>query len=94
MSIYKTSRYNDSEITYLSIVENGDLTPVVDYVFATLGTLTWADYVWRDGDRLEKVSQDFYSTPHSWWIIAEANPEIEDSLNIPPGRTIRVPKRA
>jgi hypothetical protein len=94
MSIYKTSRYNDSEITYLSIVENGDLTPVVDYVFATLGTLTWSDYVWRDGDRLEKVSQDFYSSPHSWWIIAEANPEIEDPLNIPAGRTIRVPKRA
>lgn len=94
MAIYKTSRYADSEIDYLSLVENGDLTPVVGYLFAELGTISWVDYTWKSGDRLEQISQNFYNTPYSWWIIAEANPEIEDALNIPAGYKIRVPKRA
>lgn len=94
MAIYKTSRYNTSEIDYVSLTENGDATPVVDYTFAELGLLTWSDYTWKNGDRLDIVSQTFYSTPYSWWIIAEANPEIEDVLNIPAGTVIRIPKRA
>ena len=94
MAIYKTSRYANSEIDYISLVENGDATPVVDYLFAELCTMSWTDYTWRNGDRLEQVSQSFYNTPYSWWIIAEANPEIEDTLNIPVGYKVRVPKRA
>lgn len=94
MGIYKTSRYADSEIDYVSLTENEDATPVLSYIFAELGTLSWTDYTWKDGDRLDKVSQDFYSTPYSWWIIMEANPEIEDVLNIPAGYTLRIPKRA
>ena len=94
MAIYKTSRYADSEIDYVSIVENGDATPVISYEFAELGQLTWTDYTWKSGDRLEQVSQNFYNTPYLWWIIAESNPEIEDILNIDAGAIIRVPKRA
>ena len=97
MAIYKTSRYADitsTEIDYVSLIEGGDATPVITYYFAELGQLTWTDYVWRNGDRLDKVSQDYYTTPFSWWIIAEANPEIEDIENIPAGYVLRIPKRA
>jgi hypothetical protein len=94
MPIYKNSRYNDSTIEYISLQEDGDTTAVVFYEFSELGELTWSDYTWEDGDRLESVSQTFYSTPTSWWLIAEANPEIEDCLNIPAGYVLRVPKRA
>jgi nucleoid-associated protein YgaU len=94
MAIYKTSRYNNSEIDYISTVENGDTTPVVFYSFSELGELSWAEYVWKSQDRLEQVAQAFYNNPNSWWLIAEANPEIEDVLNIPAGAVLRVPKRA
>ena len=94
MTILRTSRYNDSYVYYLSVIEDGDVTPVVSYDFGELGTLQWTDYVWRSGDRLDSIAQDNYRSPYSWWVIAEANPEIEDLLNIPSGTTIRVPRRA
>lgn len=94
MPIYKTSRYNDSTIDYISLEENGNTTSVVFYEFSELGELTWSEYTWKDGDRLESVAQNFYNAPTSWWLIAEANPEIEDILNIPSGYVLRVPKRA
>jgi hypothetical protein len=94
MTVLRNSRYNDSYIYYLSIVEEGNITPVVTYDFGDLGTLTWSDYVWREGDRLDNISQGNYRSPYSWWVIAEANPEIEDVLNITPGTIIRIPRRA
>jgi hypothetical protein len=94
MTVLRNSRYNDSYIYYIAIVENGNITPVVTYDFGELGTLNWSDYVWKDGDRLDNIAQGNYRSPYSWWIIAEANPEIEDILNISPGTVIRVPRRA
>lgn len=94
MTIYKSSRYVDSEIEYLSVVENGDVTPVVGYEFADLSVMSWIDYRWKSGDRLDLVSHQFYKTPLLWYLIAEANPEIEDVENIPAGYSIRIPKRA
>jgi hypothetical protein len=94
MTVLRNSRYNDSYIYYISVVEDGDITSVVTYDFGELGTLSWSDYVWQDGDRLDSIAQDNYRSPYSWWIIAEANPEIEDILNIVPGTVIRIPRRA
>lgn len=94
MSIYKSSRYAESEIDYLSVVQDGDVTPVVSYEFADLDKMSWVDYTWKGGDRLDTVSHQFYKTPHLWYLIAEANPEIEDLQNIPAGYKVRVPRRA
>ena len=94
MAIYKTSRYNNSDIDYVSTTENGDITASVFYEFSELGRLTWTDYTWKSGDRLDLVAFRFYSNPHGWWLIAEANPEVEDVLNIRAGTVLRIPKRA
>jgi nucleoid-associated protein YgaU len=94
MTILRNSRYNDSYVYYTAVVENEDVTPVVSYDFGEMGTLQWSDYIWRDGDRLDTIAQNNYRSPYSWWVIAEANPEIEDVLNIYPGTVIRVPRRA
>lgn len=94
MTIYKSSRYANSEIDYLSVVENGDVSPVVKYEFADLSVMSWIDYCWKDGDRLESISYQFYKTPLLWYLIAEANPEIQDVENIPAGYVLRIPKRA
>ena len=43
---------------------------------------------------IKPIMQELSQTYNISMVDAEANPEIEDVLNIPAGRTIRVPKRA
>ena len=46
----------------------------------------------RELDRLDLLSNEFYEDPRYWWIIADANPELEKgTLLIPPGIQIRIP---
>ena len=45
----------------------------------------------REGDRLDSLSQQFYSTPEFWWILAQANALGKGSLTVPPGIQIRIP---
>lgn len=45
-----------------------------------------------EGDRYDKLSEQFYSKVDFWWIIAVANPEVStDSLSIPVGVQLRIP---
>lgn len=43
-----------------------------------------------DMNRLDLVSQQYYSSPFFWWVIAEAS-EINDPFNIPLGTVLRIP---
>ena len=45
----------------------------------------------REGDRLDSLSQQFYSTPEFWWVIAQANALGKGSLAVQPGVQIRIP---
>lgn len=45
----------------------------------------------REGDRLDLLSQQFYSTPEFWWILAQANSLGKGSLTVPAGIQIRIP---
>ena len=45
-----------------------------------------------EGDRYDKLAQQFYHNPNYWWIIALANEDTKlDSLNTAVGVQIRVP---
>jgi len=44
------------------------------------------------GDRLDKLSQQYYGTSEYYWVIASANPDVGlNSLYIPEGTQIRIP---
>lgn len=45
------------------------------------------------GDRLDKLSQEFYKTPKYWWVISAANPNKfkKSSYFVAPGTQIRIP---
>jgi hypothetical protein len=45
------------------------------------------------GDRLDLLSFTYYSDTSYYWVIAAANPGLikKDSLNLIPGRQIRIP---
>ena len=45
------------------------------------------------GDRLDLLAQQFYSDPNLWWIISSANGDLsQNSLNIPAGTQLRIPR--
>ena len=47
----------------------------------------------REGETLLTIARRFYGTSFSWFVIADANPEvIEDIFNIPVGEVILIPK--
>lgn len=91
MAIRLGSRYELSVVDYISLDALGDSYPVVFYEFEDLGTLTYQEYPWKEGDRLDNLAVKFYRNPKLWWIIAEANPEIEDIQYIPSGTLLRIP---
>tara|TARA_R110000824_G_scaffold9834_1_gene43540 strand:+ start:11427 stop:11762 length:336 start_codon:yes stop_codon:yes gene_type:complete len=56
-----------------------------DYQF-----LDYATHIWKTGDKLYKLSNDYYTDPSYWWVIAmfnqkptEAHYKIGDELYIP-----------
>lgn len=84
-----SSRYNNIAIDTLESGERyyrnafyPDIEPDEDdiYVIAT------------DGDRFDKLSEQFYYTSEYWWIIVAANNiAYAGSLAIEPGTQIRIP---
>jgi len=48
-------------------------------------------YTWRMTDRLDIVAYRTYGSEQSWWLIADANPEVINWLSVPVGTVIRIP---
>lgn len=53
--------------------------------------ISYSTYTWRLGDQIEYLAYSAYGDEQSWWVIADANPEILFWDNIKPGTHIRVP---
>lgn len=43
-----------------------------------------------DGDRLDRLSSQFYGTPTLWFVIASVN-NINGTMHIKPGTQLRIP---
>lgn len=43
------------------------------------------------GDRPDTLAAQFYDNPQLWWVIADANPEYLQWLDMPIGASIRIP---
>ena len=94
MGIYKGSRYEYSTIDYVA-TDPTDTTytekPLVLYVFSSLGLVNYWEHVYVQGERLDQIAYKYYKRPEYWWIIPEFNPDIDDVLNITPGKVLRIP---
>lgn len=91
MTIYLGSRYEEATVDFLALTPTGDAIPVVFYNFSDLGLMTYSEYSWKSGDRLESLAMRFYRDPELWWVIAEANPQVTDVQSIPAGTILRIP---
>jgi hypothetical protein len=76
---------------YTQFLLNGEQT-VVPYVSLPLKS-TDINYIYRAGvSRLDKISQEYYSSPYFDWLILAANPQFGGlEWNIPDNSVIRVP---
>ena len=90
MTIYLGSRYETSVVDFIALSQDGDAAPVVFYEFSELGQISYSEYIWKSGDRLDSVAMQFYGNPEKWWLIPEYNPQILDIQNIPSGTVLRI----
>lgn len=90
--ITRGSRYEYATVGFVKDAMSYDEYPVLFYTFDKLGTLTYTEHIWNDGDRLDILASSSYQSAVSWWMIMEHNPEITDPLNIPSGTVLRIPR--
>lgn len=91
MSIFQGSRYEFSVIDFVSVQEDTDANAIVFYEFEDIGTLSYREHTYKQGERIDNIAVEYYQDPGLWWVILNANPEIVDPTNIAPGTIIRVP---
>lgn len=93
MALFRSSRYaNTATTTDIQLVnDDGVVYRTLFRRFPGTGALTVNYYVWRDGDRLDRLAADHFGDPSRWWEILDANPEINNGAMIPAGTKLRLP---
>lgn len=84
------SRYASATITTAVGPDEGtrqEMRPA----FPKARVISYTDYRVTGADRVDTIAFNFYGNAQYWWMIADANPEIMDWLNLQPGDVIRVP---
>lgn len=92
MTVQRGSRYEYAKVDYIPVGYGFDKRPVLFYALDVVGTVSYTEYTWKDGDRMDLLSHEMYGSSGLWWVIAEHNPEIEDPLNVTPGTVLRIPR--
>jgi hypothetical protein len=90
MAITQTSRYAASQIapvTDAAGITRQTILPTAPSDTAYQVTF----YQWTTQDRTDLLAFRYYGDERMWWLIAKANPEIIDWLNVPVGTVIRIP---
>lgn len=90
MAISADSRYTSAEIT-TAVGPDGETRQEMRPAFPRSRVITYTYYRVTDAERVDTIANDFYGRPELWWMIADANPEILDWLELSPGTVIRVP---
>jgi phage tail protein X len=54
--------------------------------------VAYTNYLVRDGERIDQLAFRFLGVVDLWWMIADANPEIQDWLVLPRGTLLRIPR--
>jgi nucleoid-associated protein YgaU len=91
MGIFQGSRYEYSVVDFVSTSQDADANAVVFYSFDELGTFSYLEHTYIEGERLDSIAQRYYDRPDMWWTILDHNPDISDPDNIRPGKVLRIP---
>lgn len=92
MTIFANSRYAASQVAALE--KGGQVVNVILPGQQAAQTFSYVSHMITDSDRLDNLANQYYGDPTQWWMIANANPELNpDFTSLAPGTVIRVPFR-
>jgi len=86
-----TSRYQRNA-TALVADRSGNLQLAIVHRTPVEQNLRVSDYRWRASERVDEIAARYYGSESSWWMYAEANPQILDWTQVPAGQQIMVPR--
>lgn len=91
--LLRTSRYADPTTTndIMLVDQNGNQVRTLFRRPNWSGTFDFVYYVWREGDRIDRIAQRFLGDPTMYWKIMDLNPEILNPGQIAPGTNVRIP---
>lgn len=84
------SRYTTATIT-TEVGPDGDTRQEMRPAFPRARQISYTFYRVTSADRIDTIAYDFYGNAQLWWLIADANPEITDWLDLEPGEVLRIP---
>jgi nucleoid-associated protein YgaU len=87
--IFKGSRYEKTGISYVT-GPKGQPVPVLRIRFIP-STPAGYLHTFRDGERLDTLAYNFYKNGEKFWLIADANDEMDPEDLMEPGRRLRIP---
>jgi nucleoid-associated protein YgaU len=92
VSVSRRSRYIDGPHNQVKHKYTDVYERTVYRKFPGSVAISYTDYTWVDGDRIDFLSAVYLKNSFSWWQIMDINPEIIDPFNIAPGTVIRIPR--
>ena len=92
MAVYRDSRYDDGDAQQIKNKTTGAYAWTVYRAFPESRLISYIDYTWVDGDRLDYLAAVYLRDSNLWWQILDITPGLPDALEIAPGTIIRVPR--
>lgn len=92
--LYASSRYADPATTrdVMLVQPAGTQLRTLIRRPRVTGQIKVVTYVWRAGDRIDRLAQQFLGDPGKWWQIMDINPELPNPAAIAPGTVLRIPR--
>lgn len=88
--ISANSRYASDQI--VSVDRDGQVINVIVLSQPVAQTISYVSHMVTDNDRLDNLANQYYGDPTQWWIIANANPQLNPNfMKLTPGTVIRIP---
>lgn len=85
------SRYATASII-TTVGPNDDTRQEMKVPFPRSKIVTYTYHRVVDGQRIDVIANEYYGDGRLWWVIADANPEVFDWLDLEAGQIIRVPR--
>ena len=92
MAVYRNSRYYEGDAQQIKNKSTGAYNWTVYRGFPEARVVTYIDYTWVEGDRLDYLASVYLSDATRWWEIMDINPGLPDAFAIAPGTIMRVPR--
>ena len=92
MAVYRNSRYYEGDAQRIKNKTTGLYNWTVYRGFPEARRVSYIEYTWVDGDRLDYLASVYLADARRWWEIMDINPEVTNPFAIAPGTIIRVPR--